>query len=54
MKHIVKAIQRAHEIADQLEAECPANQSDTPAEGVAHTLIHALRDAAMEAEGELP
>lgn len=55
--HIKEAIQSAYRVADVLENRCPADQSDTPAEDAAHALIHALRDAANEADralGDLP
>ncbi|MGX7745906.1 helix-turn-helix domain-containing protein [Rhodopseudomonas parapalustris] len=48
--HILEAIDGVRSVARRLEDVCPASQSETEAERIAHELIHALHDAAGIAE----
>lgn len=48
--YLADAIMAARRLADDLEIRCPASHSDAPAERASNALIHALRDAAGEAE----
>lgn len=52
-KIIREAIKSARATAQKLEDDCPFSLSNTPLEDTAHALIHALNDAAQEAESAL-
>lgn len=51
--HIRLAIEKARQVAEQLENDCPASEANTRREDTANELIHALRDAASIAERQL-
>lgn len=53
MNPLEQTIKEVRDLAERLEANCPACEAETPREDAAHVLIHALYDAAREAESAL-